>query len=299
MIAPQVTAGQMCVQDAGDGGFRRVRVVDTFTAADGSGWAVVEDGGGETCCAPVEGLFPDLAGEGAGLGEARAIARAAAVEQVRRAGALIAGTVRCCFPQARIVHLAMSQGLPVGMRVIGWSDGHPDAELHMFPVMFGVQLDQIAEDLVLHGCGQALGAQGWLRPSVQPWGQDDYLLDVDVALAGSGVLPAVQMLVVRDPDGPTEVAAVTVHGVPVTSRWTHMIDAGAGWTWDDWVGSRDRNLERACPQIRPALLDAYDDPPGGQYVQDRDDRPWLAGRPGTEHPTQTAMTAQDGAAGNV
>ena len=87
------------------------------------------------------------------------------------------------------------------------------------------------------------------------------------------VTPQVEVIVVRDPDGPTEIE-VFVSGTPVDSA-EYVIDAGSGWQWEDWVEARDENLATASPTVRAALLRHYDDPPGGQYVDDRDDAPWI------------------------
>ncbi|MCD2099971.1 hypothetical protein SAMN02745947_05491 [Rhodococcus rhodochrous J3] len=85
--------------------------------------------------------------------------------------------------------------------------------------------------------------------------------------------PELEVLVVRDPDGPSEIEAF-LDGVPVRPT-EYVLDAGAGWHWEDWTEARDANLATASPAARAALLRHYDDPPGGQYVEDRDDAPWI------------------------
>lgn len=85
----------------------------------------------------------------------------------------------------------------------------------------------------------------------------------------------IETIVVRDPDGPTDVY-VFVDGVPVESV-EYVIDAGAGHWWESWRETRDANLAAASSEtVRAALVEAYDDPPGGQYVEDREDAGWLS-----------------------
>ncbi|MDV6247025.1 hypothetical protein [Rhodococcus opacus] len=83
----------------------------------------------------------------------------------------------------------------------------------------------------------------------------------------------VEAVIVRDPDGPTSVW-VFVGGEPVEAVES-CIDAGAGWDWDDWTEHRDEMLAGASPAARELLLTLLDGPPGGVYVEGRDDRPWL------------------------
>lgn len=85
--------------------------------------------------------------------------------------------------------------------------------------------------------------------------------------------PELEVIVVRDPDGPSVIEAF-LDGVPVRPT-EYVIDAGAGWHWNDWTEARDANLATASPATRAALLSHYDNPPGGQYVEDRDDAPWI------------------------
>lgn len=83
----------------------------------------------------------------------------------------------------------------------------------------------------------------------------------------------VETVIVRDPDGGTEVS-VYVDGEPVDAS-EYVIDAGAGWEWEDWCERRDSMLAEASPAARAELESALDDPPGGQYVDGREDAPWL------------------------
>ena len=66
--------------------------------------------------------------------------------------------------------------------------------------------------------------------------------------------------------------ALAVTGVEVFS-----IDAGAGWEWADWVQHRDECLARASAGLQEPLRAALASPPGGQYVEGRDERDWAAG----------------------
>ncbi|MGV9748080.1 hypothetical protein ACWDTG_24720 [Rhodococcus zopfii] len=89
--------------------------------------------------------------------------------------------------------------------------------------------------------------------------------------------PQVEVIVVRDPDGPCEVETF-VDGEPVHFT-EYVLDAGAGWQWEDWTEARDENLATASPTVRAALLRHYDEPPGGEYIEDRDDAPWIEPAP--------------------
>lgn len=85
----------------------------------------------------------------------------------------------------------------------------------------------------------------------------------------------VESIVVRDPDGPTDVY-VFVDGKPVESV-EYVIDAGAGHYWEDWRETRDANLASASVgAVRETLEDMYVDPPGGEYVEDRERADWLS-----------------------
>ncbi|ABH00649.1 hypothetical protein RHA1_ro11002 (plasmid) [Rhodococcus jostii RHA1] len=83
----------------------------------------------------------------------------------------------------------------------------------------------------------------------------------------------VEVVIVRDPDGPTSVW-VFVGGEAVEVAES-CIDAGAGWDWEDWTEHRDEMLAGASPAARELLLTLFDGPPGGVYVEGRDGRPWL------------------------
>lgn len=118
------------------------------------------------------------------------------------------------------------------------------------------------------------------------YGDETGGIDQGPAPARRPVAPELEVIVVRDPDGPSEIE-VFLDGVPVRPT-EYVIDAGAGWHWDDWTEARDANLATASPAARTALLSRYDNPPGGQYVEDRDDAPWL-------DPVPASATAVDGA----
>ncbi|MGS2807755.1 MULTISPECIES: hypothetical protein [Nocardia] len=88
--------------------------------------------------------------------------------------------------------------------------------------------------------------------------------------------PNVEVLVVRDPSAETWVS-VFIDGVATDCR-SVVIDAGHGWDWDDWRDFRDATLaETSSPACRAELIDAFDDPPGGEYVLGRDHTHWLDG----------------------
>ena len=90
--------------------------------------------------------------------------------------------------------------------------------------------------------------------------------------------PKVEVIVVRDPDGGIG-TYVYIDGHPASITEEYTIDAGSGWQWDEWREHRDRCLAAASPACRAELLDTFTDPPGGNYVEDRDDVDWLDGVP--------------------
>ena len=87
------------------------------------------------------------------------------------------------------------------------------------------------------------------------------------------MVPELELIIVRDPDGGNDVQAF-LGGEPIDAT-EYVIDAGSGIEWESWKETRDRNLAAASPQARAALIPAYDDPPGGSYVEGRDDEPWI------------------------
>ncbi|WP_280473663.1 hypothetical protein [Nocardia asiatica] len=88
--------------------------------------------------------------------------------------------------------------------------------------------------------------------------------------------PSVEVVVIRDPSSQTWVS-VYVDGVAVQGR-SVVIDAGHGWEWDEWRDFRDATLaEASSPACRAESIDAFDDPPDGEYVLGRDRTHWLHG----------------------
>ena len=87
----------------------------------------------------------------------------------------------------------------------------------------------------------------------------------------------IETIVVRDPDGDTSVETF-VDGEPASTDnvTEYEIDAGRGYDWSDWCASRDFDLAAAShPKVRAALEEAYDDPPGGKYIDKPEDAGWL------------------------
>lgn len=77
----------------------------------------------------------------------------------------------------------------------------------------------------------------------------------------------IELIVVRDPDGDTS-TTLFVDGERVTDGVIeYEIDAGRGYTWEDWKESRDYDLALASsPAVRAELLSWYSDPPGWKYI---------------------------------
>lgn len=103
-----------------------------------------------------------------------------------------------------------------------------------------------------------------------------YTLTLEEVLNATEEAALVDLLVVRDPDGPTTVT-VALAGVladPLGLRETH-VDAGAGWEWEGWTEYRDTAVANVRPPLRDHLLAAFGNPPGGRYIEGRDEQPWL------------------------
>ncbi|WP_067669416.1 hypothetical protein [Nocardia miyunensis] len=77
---------------------------------------------------------------------------------------------------------------------------------------------------------------------------------------------SIELLVLRDPDGPLEIQLL-IDGVPYTAT-EFIVDSGAGWTSDEWAEKRDADLSMASDAARTILLQWYACPPGSQYVTD-------------------------------
>ncbi|BDU07797.1 hypothetical protein [Nocardia cyriacigeorgica] len=84
---------------------------------------------------------------------------------------------------------------------------------------------------------------------------------------------SIEVIVARDPDGPLDIH-VLVDGIEQSAA-IFVVDAGAGWTWDDWCAVRDDALRAASPNARRVLLRHYGDPPGGDYITGRGEEDWL------------------------
>ncbi|MFI9507237.1 hypothetical protein [Nocardia sp. NPDC052566] len=89
--------------------------------------------------------------------------------------------------------------------------------------------------------------------------------------------PRVEVIAIRDSDGPTDIT-VYINGQQAPTD-EYVIDAGTGWNWDEWLEQRDANIAIASPGCLPHLIDAYDNPPSGHYIEERDDTDWLHGIP--------------------
>lgn len=86
--------------------------------------------------------------------------------------------------------------------------------------------------------------------------------------------PRLELVITRDPDGGDEID-IYVDGVPVAQTdievRTFHIDAGAGYSWDDWVDSRADDVAQASEPVARMLTELALDPPGEQYIEDMPD----------------------------
>jgi hypothetical protein len=91
----------------------------------------------------------------------------------------------------------------------------------------------------------------------------------------------VLVIATHNPDGGTEVD-VFVDGALVRDDDLEVahVDAGRGYTWEDWTENRDHWLDNARrdhgPRAVSAMQAAFDDPPGGEYIADKpEDAAWI------------------------
>lgn len=76
--------------------------------------------------------------------------------------------------------------------------------------------------------------------------------------------PHIEILHVRDPDGPCTVS-VWVDGEPADHVSEVTVDAGAGHDCHDWEEDRASTVP-SSEAFRAAAEEAYDDPPGSEYI---------------------------------
>lgn len=77
--------------------------------------------------------------------------------------------------------------------------------------------------------------------------------------------PLVEVLAVRDPDGPVEITAAVL-GCLIPDVTEHHVDAGAGWTLQAWRERAAGCVDGASAAMRPCVEAAFADPPGAGYV---------------------------------
>ena len=200
---------------------------------------------------------------------------AATVAEMRVAACAIARQARDVHPEVLHVHLTASdQG--DWLDVTGWDDGEDVEEDLDLP-------DEVAA-AASHLYVPHIGRHGQEGAVPGLWVTDrrrgTFILDVHQVLdeCESRRTAAAEVLLTRDPDGPTAVD-VAIFGVLVAAAdtQTFSIDAGAGWEWTDWVEHRDTTLRLVSPSLQEPLRAALADPPGGKYVEGRAGRNWLGG----------------------
>lgn len=193
--------------------------------------------------------------------------------EMQAAAYALAAIVRQVHPEAVQVVLEPSdQG--DWLTLSGWLD---EAGVQ-HPVEFGHWEDEV-ESAASHLYTAHLGSEPEDGAVPGLWCPEDrrgltYLAQIDTILDRCAAEPVLaEALVVRDPDGGTDVQVLLL-GEEVQLAEYH-VDAGSGWEWSDWCEHRDDCLARASAQMRPRLVEAFDDPPGGQYVTDRDQAAWV------------------------
>ncbi|WP_280426781.1 hypothetical protein [Nocardia carnea] len=79
--------------------------------------------------------------------------------------------------------------------------------------------------------------------------------------------PRIEVIVVRDPDGDTDID-VFVAGVKANAEEFHIDTGRSPWTRSNWEQHRDRSLAIASPACAEKLGPLFDDPPGGKYIEE-------------------------------
>lgn len=92
---------------------------------------------------------------------------------------------------------------------------------------------------------------------------------VDGRRRGGSWAPPVEVVKTADDDGWVQVR-VFVDGEEVTPC-VHSVDAGAGWSWADWVAHREATLAAASAAARAVLVEAFTDPRRWEHVTGRGD----------------------------
>lgn len=87
---------------------------------------------------------------------------------------------------------------------------------------------------------------------------------VDLRVAANETFPLVQVATLTDPEAPVT-AEVFLAGEQIEAE-LFSVDAGAGWSWEDWTDRRDELLESSHGELRAMLTRWLADPPGGREV---------------------------------
>lgn len=119
-------------------------------------------------------------------------------------------------------------------------------------------------------CAELRRVQGLPGPlGLSQAGDGAWVLDLDLARRAGGVRgPLVEVLAVRDPDGPVEITAAAL-GMGTEARVV-QVDAGAGWSAQAWEELRQDGLVGASRVMRPLIEEAFADPPGSRYITQGD-----------------------------
>ncbi len=183
--------------------------------------------------------------------------------EMRAAAYVLAVQTRYNYPGAAFLHLEPSdQGDWLIPTTWSTTDGfHAEAELEDDDASSHLYLPHIAD----HPDGGAV--PGLWRDDR---GAHRYTLDLDRIVSEYAIPSVAEVLTVRDPDGPTDVTMTVLGTTPPPETIAETsVDAGAGYEWSDWAAFRDEALAAASEALRPALLAAFECPPGGQYIEGR------------------------------
>jgi hypothetical protein len=98
------------------------------------------------------------------------------------------------------------------------------------------------------------------------YGHFGYSLHWEPAPARMLLFGRIEILAIADPDGSTE-HTVWVDGQRVDGPDVYLIDAGHGYTYEDWRENAAYDIAQASAAAKGEIRVAYNNPPGRKYIE--------------------------------